>query len=138
MKRPFAAIGAVVGVSVIVYVTLHMSVSPRSAEDLLKLVVGTVYRTFTPEPPEMQFVDEVLKNPEKTGRTLRLLGSATVVEQRGRTTYFRLVRNGSGVHVTYSGTLPSTFSEGVMVVVTGTLDSGGQFQASQLASRIGR
>jgi cytochrome c-type biogenesis protein CcmE len=139
MKQTFVAIGTG-ALIVIVYITLHLWVSERRVEELVKLGMGAIYQSFGPEPPPLLFVDEALVNPENGGRArlVRLQGAAMAVERRGSSTSFLLERHGSAVRVSYTGPLPATFTEGGTVVVTGTLDGERRLEATGIAASIGR
>jgi cytochrome c-type biogenesis protein CcmE len=76
---------------------------------------------------------------ELIGQRFRVSGLARQVELLARPLRFMLEWEGKTLPVTYVGlrSPPDTFAEGVETVVTGTLESDGQFKAEQIQCKCG-
>jgi hypothetical protein len=120
-------------VAVIGVVTLHLVVSPQTAED----IVRAVYQRFQPEGPPYGFVDEVAARSSHSiePRLVRVQGYAGAIVRQGNRTEFALRRNGYSAQVFYAGITPSGLVEGNVVVVTGLLSRDKTLRATQVSAR---
>jgi cytochrome c-type biogenesis protein CcmE len=129
------ALGLIVAV-----VTLDLVVNRRTAEDVLKVVVGTVYRSFAAAPTRVEHVDHAAAHQSSRStepRLVRLHGYVDAIERRTDGAGLSPTRNGYSVQVSYAGPIPRAFAEGNQVIVTGELRGSDQLHATQIATRVG-
>lgn len=109
------------------------------------IIMGAlVYLISTTFQSSLQYyvtVAEYLNNTSKyKSRTLKVAGIAadiqTSLNADGKTVYnFNVNEEGKGLAVSYLGFVPDTFKNGAQVVVTGRMNEGGNFEATEILAK---
>ena len=84
-------------------------------------------------------VDKFVTDPQCQTGQVRLHGKVSAqdltIDESGTSARFRLDGNSHSVPVSYRGVLPDLFKAGCEVVVSGRMDDGGTFQATQVLTK---
>jgi cytochrome c-type biogenesis protein CcmE len=109
---------------------------------IVLLLVGVIlYTTMGKTGAYSKSVDDVLKDKSLVGKRVRVSG--TVVPgswNKGSNPMEFAIKaennsQGGVINVTYSGSAPNTFGDGVVAIVTGTLEPGGKIASSDMITK---
>ncbi len=108
---------------------------------VLMLVGVILYTTMQSNGAYSKSVDEVLKDQSLVGKRVRVSGSVVPGSwNKGSNPMLFSIKaenGGSGgiLKVSYDGSAPNTFGDGVVAIVTGTLESGGTIKSSDMITK---
>lgn len=107
---------------------------------VLAIIAVIIFGTGKNDASYSKTVDEVLKDQSLVGKRVRVSGSVVPGSwKKGSSPMvfdIKAEKGGSGViKVSYSGTAPNTFGDGVVAIVTGTLEPGGKITSSDMITK---
>ncbi len=107
---------------------------------LLALSGGLAYSAFSSYLSPYMSVSQVAGNDRYVGKEVQVMDTVvrgSVHWGEGGTLFFKITDGESTINVTYRGTVPPGFKEGLKVAVSGRLDSPYHINASQLLIKCG-
>ncbi len=108
---------------------------------VLAIIAVIIFGTGKNDASYSKTVDEVLKDQSLVGKRVRVSGSVVPGSwKKGSSPMVFDIKaekggNGGIIKVSYSGTAPNTFGDGVVAIVTGTLEPGGKIQSSDMITK---